>query len=79
MNKKNIIINFKQKKITYLGKFNQIYPAQQLYSSLMNIFDEPRNMKYDIPMEAKSKSIFKLINGWTINKKNLKHFKGKIT
>jgi len=78
MNKKLLKINFKQKKITYRSKSKQTYPAQQLYSFLMNIFDEPENMKHDIPMEAKSKLDFKLINNWTIDKKSLKYFKGKI-
>jgi len=79
MNKKNLKINFKQKKISYQGKSSQIYPIAKLYSLLMDLFDEPENMRHDIPIKAKSKFAFKLINGWTIDKKSLKHFKGKIS
>lgn len=53
--------------------------VKELYSFLMDLFDEPENMKYDIPVLALAKNKFKLINGWTINEKSLKFIEGKIS
>jgi hypothetical protein len=36
----------------------------------------PEMMKYDIPMVARSRNEFELINGWTIDEKSLKYIKG---
>lgn len=69
-------INFERKKISYIGKRKKIYSANELYSFLQDIFDEPKNMKYDIPITAQSKTEYSLINGWTIDEESLKHLKG---
>ena len=42
------------------------YSVKKLYVYLQDVFDEPKNMKYDIPMEAVNQNQFKLINGWKI-------------
>lgn len=71
-------IDFEKKKITYIGKNKKVYSANELYSLLQDTFDEPENMKYDIPIVAKSKTDFRLINGWTIDKESLKNIEGKL-
>ena len=83
---KDFKIDFEKKKISYVGKNKKIYSAREFYSFLQDTFDEPENMKYDIPIEAKSqpkagpplaeKIDFELINGWTIDKESLKYIKG---
>jgi hypothetical protein len=75
---KNFKIDFEEKNICYIGKASMIYTAHELYSFLMDLFDEPENLKYDIPIVAKSKNDFQLINGWEIDEESLKHIKGKI-
>ena len=72
-------IDFENKKISYQGKSGQTYTVTELYSFLMDIFDEPENMQYEIPIIAHSKTSFELINGRTIDKKSLKHLKGALT
>jgi len=77
MIEKDFKIDFKNKKISLRPKGNEEdYQVKELYSYLQDIFDEPGNMKYDIPIEAKSKNEFVLVNGWTIDEKALKHLKG---
>lgn len=71
-------IDFKNKKISYIGKDGTTYPAIEFYSFLQDIFDEQENMKYEIPIVAKSKTVFKLINGWTIDATSLKYIKGNL-
>lgn len=68
-------MDFEKKKIIYKGSGKKIYSVIELYSFLQDTFDEPENMKYKIPIEAKSKTEFSLINGWTIDEKALKHLK----
>ena len=70
---KDFKIDFERKKISYIGK--KLYSAKELYSFLMDLFDEPEMMKYDIPMVARSRNEFELINGWTIDEKSLKYIK----
>ena len=50
------VIKLRQKKL----------PMKELYTYLQDVFDEPENMKYAIPMEAISPTKFKLINGWKL-------------
>jgi len=77
MIEKDFEINFKSKKISLKpNRRGPDYSVGELYSFLMDIFDEPENMKYDIPIEATGKGKFRLINGWTIDEKARKHLKG---
>ena len=86
---KDFKIDFKKKKISHNPSGSKtVYSINELYSFIQNIFDEPENMKYEIPIVAKSqpkadpplaeKTEFKLINGWSIDKKSLKYLKGNI-
>ena len=77
MIEKDFKIDFKNKKISFKGKDKE-YTAPDLYSFLMDTFDESENMKYDIPIEATGKDKFALINGWTIDEKAKKHLKGEL-
>lgn len=74
-------IDFGKKKIYYNPKGSGLkYTVNELYSYLMDTFDEPGNMAYDIPIKATSKTEYFLINGWTINKKGMTHLKrGSLT
>lgn len=70
-------IDFENKKISYdLKGSKKKYTVNELYSFLQDTFDEPEYMKYDIPMEAVGKGKFRLVGGWTIDEKALKHLKG---
>ena len=77
MIEKDFEIDFKNKKISFKGKDKE-YTAPDLYSFLMDTFDESENMKYDIPIEVAGKDKFRLINGWTIDEKARKHLKGNL-
>jgi hypothetical protein len=74
----NFKINLDKKSISYVGDKSNIYDACELYSFIMDLFDKPEYIKYDIPIVAKSADKFELINGWVIDKNSLKHIKGKI-
>lgn len=77
MIKDDFEINPEKKVIRFNSKGSgKTYSVRELYSYLMDAFDEPENMKYDIPIVAKSKDEFELINGWTIDKNSLKYLKG---
>jgi hypothetical protein len=74
---KDFILDFENKKIKSRSKNSKTkYSMKQFYSFLQDIFDEPENMRYDIPIVAKSKDEFELINGWTIDPKALKLLTG---
>lgn len=80
MIKDNLKIDFKKKKIFCNPKGSvKMYTVQEIYSLIQDIFDEPENMKYEIPIVAKSKTKYSLINGWTIDNESLKHLKGSIS
>lgn len=69
-------IDFENKRIYYRPKGSgKVYFVSELYSFLQELFDEPENMKYNIPIEAKSKTEYFLINGWSIDKEARKHLK----
>jgi hypothetical protein len=76
---KDFKIDFERKIITHTGRVKKVCPANELYSYIMDLFDEPENMRYDIPIVAVSKTEFNLVNGWTIDKDSLKFIKGKIS
>lgn len=77
---KSVKINFQSKIISINpGRKSKTVTAKKLYSLLMDEFDEPENMKYEIPIMAKSKTEFKLINGWTIDKTSRKFLEGHIS
>ncbi len=72
-------INFKKKQIYHnLKGSKKIYSVENLYTYLQDVFDEPENMKYQIPIRALSKTSFALINGWQINKETLEFLKGNL-
>lgn len=77
MIEKDFKIDFENKKISCKER-GSVYTINELYSLIMDLSDEPKNMKYDIPIEAVGKGKFKLINGWTINEKAKKHLKGDL-
>lgn len=77
MIKNDFKIDFETKRISYNPKGSgAIYTVSELYSFLQDLFDEPENMKYNVPIEAKSKTEYFLINGWTIDEEGRKHLKG---
>lgn len=73
---KDFKIDFKNKRIFYHPKGSgKVYTVNQLYSYLQTLFARRENMKYEIPIEAKSKTECFLINGWTIDVEAMKHLK----
>lgn len=70
-------VDFNNKKISFVSS-SETFSAKELYSFLQDTFDEPENMKYDIPIIAKSKTEFALINGWSIDPESLKHLNGGV-
>ena len=74
---KDFKIDFINKNISYITKGrSKTYSVKEFYSFIQDVFDEPQNMKYDIPIEAISKTEFKLINGWNMEEKAKKQLKG---
>lgn len=72
-------IDFENKKIYHLKSGgSKIYTANELYSYLQDVFDEPDKMEYATPIRAVSPTQYRLISGWTIDKKSLKYLKGNI-
>ena len=79
MIKDDFLIDFDRLRIYHNPKGNhKIYTINDLYSYLQDVFDEPENMKYDIPIIANSKTSYSLINGWTIDPDSLKFLKGTL-
>lgn len=77
MIKNDFKIDFEHKRIYYNPEGSgTVYTVNEFYSFLQDTFDEPENMKYDIPIEAKSKTEFSLINGWIIDEEGRKFLKG---
>lgn len=79
MTKKDLMIDFDKKIIGLNIKGDKRYDVKELYSILMDLFDEPENMKYEIPIEASEKASFKMVNGWKLDKKAKKQLFGKIS
>ena len=77
MIQKKFVIDPEKKLIRSHSK-TKTYSVQELYSDLMNTFDNPEFMQYDLPIKAVSKSKFKMINGWRIGKQLGKHLKGNL-
>ena len=74
---KDFKIDFGNKKIYHNPKGSgEKHTINELYSYLQNIFDEPENMKYDIPIEAMSKTEYFLVNGWTIDEESMENLTG---
>lgn len=49
---------------------------RQLYSYLQDVFDEPENMKFAIPIRAVSRNKYQLMNGWKIDPAGHRFLKG---
>jgi hypothetical protein len=79
MIKNDFEINPEKKIIKYISKGSKkTYSVKELYSYIMDVFDEPEYMRFDLPIEALSKTKFKLINGWSIDKEAKKQLKGNL-
>jgi len=70
-------IDFENKKIIYVPKVSgREFSVRELYSYLQDVFNEAGNMKYEVPIEAVGKGKLRLVNGWMIEDKALRHLKG---
>src|SRR3989304_5029955 len=70
-------IDFENKKIIYVPKVSgREFSVRELYSYLQDVFNEAGNMKYDIPIEAESKTKYSLTNEWIIDEEAMKHIEG---
>jgi hypothetical protein len=61
--------------IKYVGK-GDVYTVNQLYSWLMDVFDNPEYMDDPIPMSARTPTDYQLINQWFIPYESFKYLKG---
>ena len=68
------IIDLERKQIIHKSG-SSIYRVMELYSWIMDQFDGPDFMKYSIPIEARSKMFFVLVDGWKINNDDRKFLK----
>lgn len=65
---KDFKIDFVKKRISHNPKGSKkIYTVNELYSYLQDAFDEQDTMDDDIPILAKSKTEYLLINGWAMD------------
>jgi len=65
-------IDYVNRRITYVGSGTR-YTANELYSWLMDVFDEPEQMDDPIPMTAQTPTDYTLVNGWFINYESFKY------
>jgi len=61
--------------IKYIGT-GAVYTVNQLYSWLMDVFDEPEYMDDPIPMTARTPTDYQLVNQWFIPYSSFKYLKG---
>jgi hypothetical protein len=61
--------------IKYVGK-GEVYTVNQLYSWLMDVFDNPEYMDDPVPMSARTPTDYQLINQWFIPYESFKYLKG---
>lgn len=74
---KDFKIDFINKKIYHNPKGSKkIYTINKLYSFLQDTFDEQDAMDDDIPILAKSKTEYLLINGWSMDESVLPYLTG---
>lgn len=52
-----------------------IYSLNEFYTYLQDLFDEPKYMKFEIPILAKNNKQYSLINGWKTDTRTLKFLK----
>ena len=61
--------------IKYVGS-GEVYTVNQLYSWLMDVFDNPEYMDDPIPMTARTPTDYQLVNQWFIPYESFKYLKG---
>ena len=61
--------------IKYVGT-GAVYTVNQLYSWLMDVFDNPEYMDDPVPMSARTPTDYQLINQWFIPYSSFKYLKG---
>lgn len=55
---------------------NNSYTVRQLYSYLMDVFDDPSQMDDDVPMSAQTPTVYTLINSWTLTETSTNYLSG---
>lgn len=58
------------------GGSNTVYTVNQLYSWLMDVFDEQGAMDDEIPMTAQTPFAYTVVNNWFIDDESMKFLKG---
>lgn len=64
-----------QNKLIIHKSGTSIYSVHELYSWLMDVFDNSEYMRYSIPLQARSSTFFVLVNGWDIPLSSRKYLK----
>lgn len=68
-------IDYVNKRI-YHSSGSAYYTVNQLYSWLMDVFDEPEQMDDPIPMSAQTPTEYTLINGWFVDDVSFRYLYG---
>lgn len=68
-------IDYSTKTITH-SSGTPVYTVLELYSWLMDVFDDAGQMDDTIPMDAQTPTAFRLINGWSIPAASYPYLKG---
>ena len=68
-------IDYSAKTLTHSSGIT-VYTVLELYSWLMDIFDDAGQMDDTIPMDAQTPTAFRLINGWSIPAVSYPYLKG---
>ena len=59
-------IDYTSKTIRHISG-TTVYSAVEFYSYLMDTFDEPGNLTYEIPIKSTSPTSFTMLNGWSLD------------
>ena len=68
-------INYSAKTITH-SSGSTVYTTLEMYSWLMDVFDDANQMDDPVPMSAQTPTAFSLINGWSIPSASYQYLKG---
>lgn len=68
-------IDYSAKTITH-SSGTTVYTVLELYSWIMDVFDDASQMDDTIPMDAQTPTAFRLINGWSIPAASYPYLKG---
>ncbi len=69
------VIDILNKKIIH-ARGNTVWPMQQMHRQLVDYFDTPRMIEYEMPTVRNTDTVFQLINGWRIPDDDFRYING---